>query len=263
MPFVTIEGIRIHFAADPDPPEPGEMALVLIHGSGGSHEVWFHQLESMSGVFNVVAPDLPGHGLSEGGGEREISRYVDWIRRFTKTLGPVPLVVVGHSMGGAVAMEFCRRPPRRLMGAVFIGTGARLKVLPDIFRFLEEGDRSAFESIVLQYGFSPKTDQAVKDAYFRIGRKTDPAVTIGDFRACDAFDCMKALGEIQVPSLVLVGADDQMTPPKYAQYLNDNLSDSRLEIIPDAGHVVMLEQPGTLNRRLEEFIVEIMSPGIR
>ena len=260
MPFVTIEGTRIHYAADPDPPEPGEITLILIHGSGGSHEVWSHQLESMSGVFNVIAPDLPGHGLSEGEGEKEISRYVDWIRRFTKTLGAAPLIVGGHSMGGAVAMEFCRRPPRRLVGAVFIGTGARLRVQPDIFRFLEEEDRDGFESIVRQYGFSPKTDQSVKNAHFRIGRKTDPRVTIGDFRACDSFDCMENLREIRVPSLVLVGADDRMTPPKYAQYLNDNLSDSRLEIITNAGHMVMLEQPGELNRKLEEFIAELMSP---
>lgn len=258
MPFASIEGIRIHFAADPDPPEPGQITLVLIHGSGGNHEVWSHQLESMSGAFNVIAPDLPGHGLSEGRGEQEISRYAEWIRRFTKTLGAVPLVIGGHSMGGAVTIELCLRPPRRLLGAVFIGTGARLRVMPDIFGFLEK-DREAFEDIIRQYGFSQKTDEFVKDTYFRISRKTDPLVTMGDFRACNGFDRMERLGEIKVPTMVLVGADDQLTPPKYAQYLHEKLSQSRLEVIPDAGHVIMLEQPGELNRKLEEFIVELLS----
>jgi pimeloyl-ACP methyl ester carboxylesterase len=262
MPFVTIEGIRIHFAADPDPPEPGQITLVLIHGSGENHEVWSHQLESVSGAFNVIALDLPGHGLSEGKGEQEISRYAEWIRRFTKTLGAVPLVIVGHSMGGAVTMELCLRPPRRLLGAVFIGTGARLRVMPDIFRFLEE-DRDAFEGIIRQYGFSQKTDESVKDAYFRINRKTDPLVTMGDFRACNTFDRMESIGEIKVPAMILVGADDHLTPPKYAQYLYDKLSQSHLEVIPDAGHMIMLEQPGELNRKLEEFIVEILPhPGL-
>jgi len=258
MPFVSIEGRRIHFASDPDPPEPGQITLVLIHGSGGSHEVWSHQLESMSGTINVVAPDLPGHGLSEGSGEQEISNYAGWVLRFTKTLGPVPLVLGGHSMGGAVVMELCLRPPRRLLGAVFIGTGARLRVMPDIFRLLEE-DQGAFESIIRHYGFSPKTGEALKEAYFHIGRKTDPLVTLGDFRACDTFDRMGSLPEIRTPSMIVVGADDRMTPLKYAQYLNESLPESRLEVIPEAGHLVMLEQPGELNRKLEEFIVEILS----
>jgi pimeloyl-ACP methyl ester carboxylesterase len=258
MPFVSIEGTQIYYAAEPDPPEPGQITLVLIHGAGGSHEVWSHQLESISGTINVIAPDLPGHGLSEGSGEREISRYAEWVQRFTRTLGPVSLILGGHSMGGAVAMELCLRPMRRLAGAVFIGTGARLRVMPDIFRFLEE-DRGAFESIIRQYSFSPKTNEAIKDTYFRIRRKTDPLVTIGDFRACDAFDRMNRLGEIRVPVLVMVGADDQMTPLKYAQYINEKLQESRIEVIPDAGHVVMLEQPGEFNRKIEEFIVEVLS----
>jgi pimeloyl-ACP methyl ester carboxylesterase len=260
MPFVNIEGVRIHYAADPDPPEMGHITLVLIHGSGGSHEVWSHQLESMSGAFNVVAPDLPGHGLSEGMGEQEISRYADWIRRFTKTLGAVPLVIGGHSMGGAVAIELCLRPPRRLVGAVLIGTGARLRVMPDIFTFLQK-DRQAYEGIIRQYGFSQKTAEAVKEAYFQISRKTNPLVTLGDFRACNGFDRMESLGEIKVPALIVVGAEDRLTPPKYAQYLHEKLSESRLEVIADAGHAVMLEQPGELNRKLEEFLVEILSRG--
>ena len=82
----------------------------------------------------------------------------------------------------------------------------------------------------------------------------DPAVLHADFQACDGFDVMDRLGAIGQPALVIVGEDDQMTPVKYARHLADHLVKARLEIIPGAGHMVMLEQPARLEAILSPWL---------
>ena len=84
-----------------------------------------------------------------------------------------------------------------------------------------------------------------------------PAVTAGDFRACDQFDVMDRLGRIDTPVLVLCGADDRLTPPKYSAYLENHIRGSRRVIIPDAGHLVPIEQPVAVNRELTAFISQL------
>lgn len=84
--------------------------------------------------------------------------------------------------------------------------------------------------------------------------RTPQAVTLGDYEACDRFDVMSRLGEIDVPTLCIMGAQDRMTPPKYTEYLHEHIKGSRLEVIEGAGHMLPLERPVEYNRRLAEFL---------
>jgi pimeloyl-ACP methyl ester carboxylesterase len=88
----------------------------------------------------------------------------------------------------------------------------------------------------------------------RVLAATNTAVLHGDFLACDGFDVMERLGMIDRPALVVVGEDDRMTPVKYARFLAETLPRARLEIIPGAGHMVMLEQPAAVERALSDWI---------
>ena len=85
--------------------------------------------------------------------------------------------------------------------------------------------------------------------------RTPQAVTLGDYEACDRFDVTARLGEIDMPTLCIVGAQDQLTPPKYSEYLHEHIKGSRLEVIEGAGHMLPLEQPEEYNRRLVDFLI--------
>jgi pimeloyl-ACP methyl ester carboxylesterase len=84
-----------------------------------------------------------------------------------------------------------------------------------------------------------------------------PRVLYADFKACDAFDVRDQVGEIEQPTLVICGENDQMTPVRFSQFLAENLINSRLEVVPKAGHMVMLEQPETVANLIEGFLTEI------
>lgn len=157
-------------------------------------------------------------------------------------------------MGGAVALEQALRKPEWLKGVVLLASGARLRVGPHVFEGLQ-GDfgRFARAFIPAYYFGEPQAEwveAAVDDMIYGVGQ----AQTIRDFRACDAFDVLEHLGEITVPLLAVTGANDKMTPPKYAQALADRVPGAQARIIPGAGHFVMVERPAETNAALRTFI---------
>ena len=104
--------------------------LILVHGAGGSAELWQPQLEGLADVARVVAPDLPGHGPLGGRGGPSIAWYADWLAAFVAALGTGGVVLVGHSMGGAIAQAFALAQPERLAGLVLIATARGSRCSP-------------------------------------------------------------------------------------------------------------------------------------
>jgi pimeloyl-ACP methyl ester carboxylesterase len=136
---------------------------------------------------------------------------------------------------------------------VLVGTGARLRVLPSLLEGLLQDFGSTVE-MMLGWAYC----SGCPPELVQLGRKewleNEPSVVHGDFAACDNFDVMGRLGEINCPTLVLCGEDDRLTPPKYAQYLQDSIPGASLTILPHAGHMVMLERPELVNQAIEEFL---------
>jgi pimeloyl-ACP methyl ester carboxylesterase len=250
MPKVAIAGhdlFYVHRASAQEDP-----SLVFIHGAGGTHRQWAHQLQGLRRV-NRYALDLPGHGRSGGAGQTSIRGYAEVILRFLETVGLTEAILVGHSMGGATSQYLALEHPQRVERLVLVGTGARLRVLPSLLEELLEDFPSTAE-MMLDWAYSSDCDPEIK----RLGRKewleNEPSVVHGDFAACDNFDVMGRLSDIRCPALVLCGEDDRLTPPKYAQYLQDSIPAAKLTIIPGAGHMVMVEQPEWVNQAIEEFL---------
>jgi pimeloyl-ACP methyl ester carboxylesterase len=115
--------------------------LVLVHGAGGAADLWQPQLDGLADVARVVAPDLPGHGPLGGPDAPGIPAYADWLEAFVAALEAGPVVLVGHSMGGAVAETLALACPERLAGLVLIATAARLRVLARILDLLRQRPR--------------------------------------------------------------------------------------------------------------------------
>ncbi|MGQ9823542.1 MAG: alpha/beta fold hydrolase [Desulfotomaculales bacterium] len=252
MPAAVVGGRKIFYATGGMTGE--DWPVVYVHGAGGTAHVWKNQLGIRVPGFCQAALELPGHGRSEGSGAKDVAVYRDFVRDFLQAVFGRPAVLVGHSMGGAIAMSFALAYPGWLKGLVLVGTGARLRVAPAVLEAALEPERSA---ALLRFSYSPGTPEEVREEAEKEFGLTPPEVRYNDFLACDSFDVMGRLREIKMPVLVVCGEDDQLTPVKYARYLQENIPGARLVLVPGAGHMVMWEQPEQVNAAIAGFLAEL------
>jgi pimeloyl-ACP methyl ester carboxylesterase len=224
----------------------------LIHGAGGSHQHWLYQVRDLPQAASY-APDLPGHGRSPGPGRDSIGAYGDWLLAFMDEAGLGQAVLVGHSMGGAIALDLALRWPDRVAGLGLVATGARLRVAPAILEGLRQ-DPAETVGLITDWAFGPEAPAEMARLGRRQMNQVDPGVLYGDFAACDAFDVTERLGEIEAPALVLCGTQDRLTPAKYATFLRDRIAGARLHLVEGAGHMLMVERPGAVTRSLVPFL---------
>lgn len=228
--------------------------VVFIHGSGDSARIWRLQTEYL-GPERAVAIDLPGHGQRADTLPAEVSveDYADVAYEIvTQELGLERPVIAGHSLGGAVALMMGLKYGASLAGLVLIGTGARLRVHPDLL----EGARRTPQEAKLQLSalaVAPAHTALPQNLVQEQGTAA-PTILYRDLAACNAFDVMARLQEITLPTLIVCGVDDRLTPVKYSQYLHQHIAHSTLHIIPDAGHYVMREQPQAVNEALVAWL---------
>ena len=161
-------------------------------------------------------------------------------------------------MGGAIVQHLALHAKDQVLGLGLVGTGARLRVHPDILQntVTEHTYRTAVDTIV-QWAFSPQTPPKLVELASQRMAETRPSVLYGDFVASDAFDILDQVPEISQPTLVMCGADDQLTPVRYSQFLVDQIPNAQLEVIPEAGHMVMLEKPQEVSEALVTFLDNI------
>ena len=230
--------------------------MVFIHGAGGTHKVWRYQTSAFPGS---IALDLPGH--PKGRGCNTISEYAQFVTQTIEERRLTSVALAGHSMGGAITIEIALTLPRFLAGIVLIGSGTRLRVTPVIKDEVERDYPHAAE-VIAHWAYSPKTDMKLRKASIQELLEVPAEVTHGDFQACDRFDRMNEIGRIDLPTLIVCGEDDRLTPIKYSQYMKERIRNARIVIISDAGHSVMLEKPEELNHALRSFLAEIRFPHL-
>ena len=250
MPYVTVKCINIYYESTIG----NSLPIVLVHGAGGSSQRWSEQLSIFDSQYNSWVMDLPGHGKSEGSLLSNIKDMAEFIDDFSGALFLGKFVLVGHSMGGAIAQEFALQYPEKLSGLILIGTGARLKVSREILGTLAAG-QMPFKDVNHLYGSS--TPDNKREEAMREMNELSPAVYWADFEACNKFDRVLSVEKIKVPSLIIVGDEDVMTPMKYSQFLSSNLLNSQLRIIKGAGHMCMLEKPTEVTEEIKNFIDEL------
>ena len=221
------------------------MRLLMVHGSGQNELTYHYQTAQFA---DADAVNLPGH--PDGEPCVSIGGYADWLREYAVGRGYPPFVLCGHSMGGAIALDYALRYPGDLAGLVLIGTGARLRVHPDYLnRCLNEAQWRA-EAPAYYQAINPELAPQLAARALQSG----PMVEHNDLSACDRFDVMARVREIALPTLVIVGQDDVMTPVRYAEYLGRELPDAAVAVIPNSGHFVTLEQPAAVNAAIAGFL---------
>ena len=229
--------------------------LLCIHGSGGSHGVWKSQ-SRLADRYPVVSLDLSGHGDSDDvdadAGVESLSAYAADVEAVAEETGAD--VLVGNSLGGAVAMWITLEREFDPAGLVLVGTGAKLSVLEDLLVWLSEDFDRAVDFLHARDRLFHDPDERLLELSRESMEAAGRAVTERDFQTCHAFDVRDRLRGIDVSSLAVVGEHDKLTPPWYHEFLAEEIPDCRLAPVEDAAHLAMLEQPTAFNAALEEFL---------
>lgn len=247
-----LKGREIGFRQGRGDYDPAKPDLLMLHGAGGSTMNYLLQLSGLGGVCNPAALDLPGHGQTPGPASDSVEVYTDWLAEFLDA-GPVRPVLLGHSMGGAIAQTLALKRPDLISGLILVGTGCRLRVAPAILEGVATNFGPAVEMIVV-FAHGDQPDPNLVRQGVELMSAAGPEVLGGDFTACDRFDLCDAVEGIHTPTLVVVGDQDKMTPLKYSRTLVDKIPGARLAVIPGAGHLAHVERPQEFNLAVAGFL---------
>jgi pimeloyl-ACP methyl ester carboxylesterase len=259
--YVTVDGTAVHYLHTgpttlPDVPPALDRGrcFLLLHAAGSNAGLWRRQLDALAAGHSAVALDLPGHGRSTGlDGLATVEEYAEVVARFATALRLRRSLVVGRSMGGAIALVLATRHPELVEALVLACTAARFELAEERIAAARDVARGRLPQQFTSETFSPSTGMEIMREAWMEQVKTDPRVRHTDLLACRAFDGRALLASIRVPTLVVAGADDAVTSVACAEELVRGIPGARLEVIVAAGHQAPLEQAEAFNRLVLEF----------
>jgi pimeloyl-ACP methyl ester carboxylesterase len=216
---------------------------VLLAGAASGPDVWSRQHRTLPNATAFTYPAPTGPHLLED----YVAAVLDQV--------PPPYVLVGHSLGGAVAQSLAWAYPEHVCGMALIGTGPHLPVNPALLEGLA-ADPQGMLTRIAGWSLARDADPRLRAECQRRMAAWPPSLAEKQFRACAAFDLRGRLGPSTVPVRALVGALDRMTPPPLVESLREVWPDTTADVVPDAGHLVMLEQPDAVNAWLLARVAE-------
>jgi pimeloyl-ACP methyl ester carboxylesterase len=265
VPFVEVDGARLHYAEAGS----GEPALVLLHAFPLHSGMWSPQLEGLSSGRRVIAPDLLGFGGSDAPESMyryTMLGYADLVAGLLDRLGLDRVVLGGLSMGGYVALAFLRQYPERVSALILADTRAAADTTEAYERRTDQQDQvgrigtTALIEVLLAGLLSDHTKATRLDLVEQVRRlMANPAA--GFIGALEAMkhrpDATEELPAISVPTLVIVGEDDALSPPEVARDMHERIKGSTLAVLPRAGHLSNLEAAEEFNAAVAAFLGEL------
>jgi pimeloyl-ACP methyl ester carboxylesterase len=229
--------------------------VVFLHGAGMDHTAWAqHDRWFAHHGYNVLAPDLPGHGRSSGALLPDIAGMADWTSALLDASGAKQTKLIGHSMGSLIALELAARHPDRVSALVLVGTAAAMTVGPDLLKAAEANDHAAVDMVSIWglghaagLGGSLAPGLWMHGGAQRLLERCNDGVLFNDLAACNAYqNAAAAAAGIKVPATVVLGERDMMTPAKAGRALAAAIPNSRTVMLRGAGHMMMVERPDEL-----------------
>ena len=257
---LPVNGNDVFVATGGKPFDPTLPAVVLIHGAGFDHSTWaLHTRWFAHHGYSVLAPDLPAHGRSGGQPLSTIADMADWIATLLDAAKAPKARLIGHSMGSLIALETAARHPARVAGLSLIGTAATMTVGPDLLKAAEANDPAAIDMVsIWGLGFSAELGGSLAPGLWmhsgaqRVLQNCRPGVLFNDLAACNAYqNALTAAAGITVPTTVILGERDMMTPARAGKALAAAVPNARTVVLPGAGHIMMAERPDELLEALK------------
>ena len=251
--------------------------LVLLHGITLRCDVWAPQFHQLTDRFRVIAVDLRGHGASKAGRDGYgMSRLAADLATLLEGLDLHDAIVVGHSMGGMTAMQFCGDFPdvlaERVAGLVFVATRSHQVIPPYVDRVVRalvaqgqgrvDGGRSlaaraTVNTRIVRAAFGDRPSPTAVRLVAEMGRSMAPEALVPSLSGLLDHDARAAIRATRTPSLVVVGTRDLLTPVPAGRHLAHLLPDADLVVLPRAGHQLMQERPDELAELLDAFAAKI------
>lgn len=254
----SINGLTLSYAD-----EGSGLPLLFVHGFPLSRGAWQKQLEALRSSYRVLAPDLRGFGESEGKpGATSMADFAADLHKLLQQLQTGPVVLIGHSMGGYVALAFARQSPQMLCGLVLVGTKAGADTPEAAAGRRATGEKVRAEGVkVVVEAMAPKMCAAsnndakmAEEARALMASATTEGVIPALLGMAERGDSTSMLDAIRVPTLVVTGAEDTLIPPAESEKLARAIPGAQLSVIPRAGHLVACEQPEAFNRALINWL---------
>ncbi|TFG29690.1 alpha/beta hydrolase [Candidatus Thorarchaeota archaeon] len=258
MPFFQYNGVKLHYVdVDNRNCKKKGITLLFIHGAGSSHISWALQLREFSKSHRTIAIDLSGHGQSEDTeGEVSIDEgYTYEVDTLVKHLNLDEFILIGHSMGGGVAMSYVLHDKTTTpIALVLVDTSPDLELSKLATGLVKEAVENKIFLLKSKI-FEEYTDTYKIKKYEDELRNATPIVMQRDLVACDKFDISGRISEIDIPTFIIVGENDDIIPPTVVSDFKNRLPRADLAIVRNADHAPMIEQPAEFNRLLQKFII--------
>ena len=226
---------------------------------------WVNQLRSLPGELRLIALDLPGHGESEPQPGASVEEYAAAVADLVSALDCGPVIVIGHSLGGSIAIALAAQRPALVRGLVLIASCVKLPLVDSVGERLVAYlpgplRRLLFFSMAKKVLFAPGAPADAVTLTMQELRACRPETIQADVRAARAMDLTEQAAALDAPTLVLAGSRDGLTTPALAERLGALIRGSRLRIVDGAGHMLPLEAAVWVNREIVAFVESLAAP---
>ena len=249
---LSVNGVDTFVATGGRPFDPSLPAVVLLHGAGFDHSTWaLHSRWFAHHGFSVLAPDLPGHGRSSGSALPTIADMADWTAALLDAAGLKDAALVGHSMGGLVAIETAARFPDKVRALALCGVAAEMPVHPEMLESAK-ADTLKVQELMTFWGMGNALHKGgmvspglwLRRESLAVLSGNGPGVIHADLAACNAYkDALARAAQVKCPTVLVLGDGDLMTPAAKAKPLAAAIAGSRTVVIPNSGHLMIVERP--------------------
>jgi pimeloyl-ACP methyl ester carboxylesterase len=249
---IIVDGKRVYAATGGHTFDAGKPVVLFIHGAGQDHTNW--QLPARWCAWHghaVLAVDLPGHGRTQGPPLAGVSDLAGWIGRLLAAVDAESAALVGHSLGAAIALEAAAALGDRIGRLLLIGAAPALPVNEQLLRAAREQPHEAHRLITTwalgadaKRGGNAVPGLWLSNASMALLARNAPGVLAADFEACNTWTSgPDAARRVRCPTLIIIGANDVMTPPRAGRQLAELIAGAETVTVADSGHTLMAEAP--------------------
>ncbi|SVC03858.1 uncharacterized protein METZ01_LOCUS256712, partial [marine metagenome] len=234
-------------------------SILLMHGSGLTHIVWsLHEQFYASQGFNILSVDLPGHGNSEGPSLKSIEEISDWVKSLMNVLDIKKIIIIGHSQGCLVGIDFASRYPNLINDLVLVAGSYKMPVNQDLIDYAEAGDEKAI-LLMMKWGYEGSKAFIGGNPVKKIinsSREIREVLAV-DLNACNNYKGGKeSLEKINCPTLCIFGDLDKMVPLEVGNKMASMIKNSEKKVINNCGHMIIFEKAFEMRKIVKEFLTK-------